>query len=127
MDLVHVRYDRCPAAQRPRLHTGKGDFPTMGYRQFHTGHNRYIFQYKMNTGNVSTFFVACGDLCDGGYHKWLHAICGAKDADNLDMHAWSAAEVDPIFDAKRKRLVIHYVSELRAGNIRKLTPIYETA
>lgn len=121
MDLVHVRYDRCPAAQRPRLHTGKGDFPTMGYRQFHTGHNRYIFQvsdpgagtdetierfddflndlvqnpeyarfpYKMKTGNVSTFFVACGDLCDGGYHKWLHAICGAKDADNLDLHAWS--------------------------------------
>ncbi len=41
MDVVHIKYDRCPWGQRA-IHTGKEGYPTLGF-QFHCGHNRKIF------------------------------------------------------------------------------------
>jgi hypothetical protein len=41
MDVVHVRYDRCPAQQRS-LHAGKEGYPTLGF-QFHCCHNRHAY------------------------------------------------------------------------------------
>ena len=40
MDVVHIRYDRCPYAQRPN-YKGKEGYPTVAY-QFHVGHNYEI-------------------------------------------------------------------------------------
>lgn len=41
IDVVHLRYDRCPYAQRPN-YKGKEGYPTIAY-QFHVGHNSEIF------------------------------------------------------------------------------------
>jgi hypothetical protein len=46
MDVVHVRYDRCPHAQLPN-YVGKEGHPTLGY-QVHVGHNKVI--YWMGSG-----------------------------------------------------------------------------
>ena len=44
MDVVHLKYDRCPHGQRA-LYAGKEGYPTIGY-QFHCGHNRQIFWHS---------------------------------------------------------------------------------
>ena len=44
MDVVHLKYDRCPHGQRA-LYSGKEGYPTIGY-QFHCGHNREIYYHS---------------------------------------------------------------------------------
>jgi hypothetical protein len=44
MDVVHIKYDRCPWGQRA-IHTGKEGYPTLGFR-FHCGHNRKIYWHS---------------------------------------------------------------------------------
>ena len=152
MDVVHVKYDRCPWGQRA-IHTGKEGYPTLGY-QFHCGHNRRIYWHspegfpgarndktivrydeiqralKENPGyNEREYEVWVSNedkeikrgvhsLCDGGYHKWLTAICGAKHCDHADLKAWSGLcesvrkDVECLFGIMKKRFRILGVASL---------------
>ena len=66
-------------------------------------------------------------LCDGGYHRWLHTICGYKHADELEVQAWSKLcesirkDAECVFGIMKKRFRIlscpfldHEVSRLDA-------------
>jgi len=51
-------------------------------------------------------------LCDGGYHKWAHTICGMKHADELEWKAWSGLcestrkDVECVFGILKKRFQV---------------------
>ena len=122
MDVVHVRYDRCPHDQR-YFHTGRQHYSSLGF-QFHASHNRRIYYVGQNFPGARndktvvrsdgmlerlasdplykdfeyTVYTATGEeivmrgvwaLCDGGYHKRPHTICGNKHADEDRDKAWS--------------------------------------
>jgi hypothetical protein len=144
MDVVHIKYDRCPWAQRA-IHTGKEGYPTLGF-QFHCGHNRKIywhspegfpgarndktvvrydeFQQQLKNNPIysareyEVYLSADGErrnlvgvhsLCDGGYHKWMTSICGAKHTEEADMKAFSGLcesvrkDVECLFGILKKR------------------------
>jgi hypothetical protein len=165
MDVVHVKYDRCPWGQRA-IHTGKEGYPTLGF-QFHCGHNRRIywhspegfpgarndktivkfddFQHALKSNPIYSerdyeVLVADGEreirkgvhsLCDGGYHKWITAICGAKHAEEPDLKAFSGLcesvrkDVECLFGILKKRFRILGVASLAhdADNINDVVKV----
>ena len=146
MDVVHVKYDRCPWGQRA-IHTGKEGYPTLGF-QFHCGHDRRIYwhspegfpgarndktivrydafqaalkenpiycerEYEVWVSDVETEMMrGVHSLCDGGYHKWLTSICGAKYSEETDLKAFSGLcesvrkDVECLFGILKKRFRI---------------------
>jgi hypothetical protein len=57
-------------------------------------------------------------LCDGGYHKWLNTICGAKHCEEPDLMAFSGLcesvrkDVECLFGIMKKRFRILGVASL---------------
>lgn len=72
-------------------------------------------QYKDYTYQVYTApgqqqqMRGLASLCDGGYHKWLHTMCGVKYADEPGTQAWSGLcesvrkDVECLFGINKKR------------------------
>eukprot|EP00951_Prasinocladus_malaysianus_P035878 scaffold373300_cov18-Prasinocladus_malaysianus.AAC.1 len=72
------------------------------------------FEYEVETDLQAAPKMLKGlhSLCDGGYHKWLTAMCGSKHSDEVDIKAWSKLcesvrkDIECVFGILKKRFLI---------------------
>ena len=83
MDVVHIRYHRCPYSQRPN-YKGKEGYPSVAY-QFHVGHNYEIF-WMSPTG----FPGARNDKTVVMYDKFLEKVKTDPEYANYEYEVYVA-------------------------------------